>query len=740
MSVGEVNECKVTILFDDAYPPAGSVDEFYNADYGIDMKPPVATTPPQLPHPGADGVVYDLALQTNDLTIIVGDFGSFNTIQRNSIARINLDGSLDASFDPGVGADDFISSIALMPSGQMIIGGAFTAFDNTPRTSLARLNSDGSLDTSFDPGVPGINGTVWAVAVQSDGKVLIGGDFTSVNGVARGHVARLNTNGSLDTSFDPGPNAPNGTINALTLTSRGTIIIGGQFSSIGGLSLQNIARLNSDGSLDAAYAANLGAGANNTVWALALQSDGKLLLGGDFTFVIGVPRSHIARLNTDGTLDATFDPGTGPDNTVYSITPQLSGAIYVGGIFTSFNGTHRLGFTRLYSNGTVDTGFLDTAYNQFAGLSRHYFEKQTPGDSTPFVSAAGVQSDGNIMIGGGFERVGGGQADADIRFPDYPTNIYNYSVWTEPKARDGVRNRNNVARLIGGSTPGPGNVSFLYTNYTVNKSQGFMFVGLYRTNGALGYASANFSVPPGLAQSGLDYIYNGQPPLYTSSWWPDGQMPLYYANIPRAITRAHSDGLFLTNGIPTDIYGHFWFGYSPGQTLVSVLSFNGGEGDRDTKLQLANPAGADQFFLGGANIPLGVALGPSTAPFTIRDDTRKTNYLGFASASFFVNESGTNALITVIRTNGTSGSCSVNYTNLDGTGRAGVNYQAVGGHLTFSSTTLTQTFLVPILIDHHRHTRWLYRQPSALRRLVAHSMAFRQPPSTSSITTARLGS
>jgi uncharacterized delta-60 repeat protein len=290
------------------------------------------------------------------------------------------------------------------------------------------------------------------------------------------------------------------------------LVVGGQFN-VAGQAYANLARLNADGTLDTTFT-NLGSGLDGAVWALGLQPNGQIVAGGAFTHVNGSAYNRLARLNTDGSIDPGFFVGTGADNTVYNITLQPGGTMYVGGTFTSFNGTHRLGFARLNTDGTVDTSFLDTAYNQFAGLTRiHYIDP--PGT----VYASGVQSDGNVMIAGSFAQVGGGQFDENVRPGDYTLDpnlgVYlNSNVWPEPKTRDGVRNRGNVARLIGGVTPGPGNIALAAGSYAANKSQSIESVTLTRTNGSLGYASANFSVLPGLAQSGVDYSYNAVTPIY----------------------------------------------------------------------------------------------------------------------------------------------------------------------------------------------------------------------------------
>ncbi len=123
------------------------------------------------------------------------------------------------------------------------------------------------------------------------------------------------------------------------------------------------------------------------------------------------------------------------------------------------------------------------------------FEPDDPNQEyRPYIYASQVLPNGNVVIGGKFNQVGGGQADASIRFDsDYPSSTIDTNVWTEPKSRDGVRNRSNFARLVGGSTPGPGNIGLLYTNYSVNKGQLALNVDMVRANGTLGYASANFA-------------------------------------------------------------------------------------------------------------------------------------------------------------------------------------------------------------------------------------------------------
>ena len=296
------------------------------------------------PGTGANDSVKTLIVQSNGKILIGGQFSSYNGIGRNKIVRLNSDGSLDTGFDPGTGANNNVNELAVLADGKILITGDFTSYNGTLRNYIARLNSNGSLDTGFDPGT-GANDNVFALAVQADGKILIGAYFTIYNGTGRNHIARLNSNGSLDTSFDPGIGANYG-LQTLAIQSNGKILIGGGFTSYNGTGRNYIARLNSDGSLDTSF--DPGAGADSTVQTLAVQADGKILIGGWFTSYNGIGRNRIARLNSDGSLDTSFAPGTGADNAVYSLALQANGKFLIGGWFNSYKGTDRSRIARIY--------------------------------------------------------------------------------------------------------------------------------------------------------------------------------------------------------------------------------------------------------------------------------------------------------------------------------------------------------------------------------------------------------
>ena len=353
------------------------------------------------PGAGVDESVFSMAVQDDGKIVIGGDFVTVNNVSRSGIARLHNGGGVDEGFDPGLGADDLVSAVAIQ-SNKVIIAGFFTTVDGTARGSIARLNSDGSLDSGFDPGT-GADGPVLALAVQGDGKVLLGGLFTSVNGIPRGNIARLNGDGSVDSSFDPGTGVSGETfsiVNALALQPDGKVILGGTFTNVNGVSRSHVARLHGNGSVDEAFSPAIGVtggGLLAGINALALQSDGNIVLGGDFTSVGGMARTNLARLAANGSLDVSFTPGSGADSAVSSIAVQSNGKIVISGFFTHINGTVRNGIARLNSSGTLDTDFQP-------GLGAN---------DAVYVTA--LQADGKVLIGGAFSTFDGTPRDGIAR-------------------------------------------------------------------------------------------------------------------------------------------------------------------------------------------------------------------------------------------------------------------------------------------------------------------------------------
>src|SRR5437764_542225 len=185
------------------------------------------------------------------------------------------------SFNPGYARQ--VWSIALQPDGKVLVGGWFNIGG---QTSLARLNRDGTLDSWFNPA--GDYG--YKPAIQADGKIVVGGSV------------RLNPDGTDDSSFNPP--SPNGFVEALVVQADGKIVLGGGFTRLDIEIRNHAARLNADGTLDDGFDPDI----DGPLFALALQTDGKIVVGGGFYHVAGQSRTMIARLNADGTLDNSFNP------------------------------------------------------------------------------------------------------------------------------------------------------------------------------------------------------------------------------------------------------------------------------------------------------------------------------------------------------------------------------------------------------------------------------------------------
>jgi uncharacterized delta-60 repeat protein len=335
------------------------------------------------PNSGADYPVLTVAPDLNGRVLIGGYFTIIGGVSRHYIARLNSDGSLDTGFNPGAGANNRVVRVLAQPDGKVLLGGLFTSLNGTNRARIARLNADGNLDLSFNPG-SGANGDVLSMARQDDGKILLAGEFTAFNGTNRGRVARLNADGSLDASFNTSTGA-NLTVRAVAPQSDGKVLIGGDFLSVNGTNRNRIARLNSDGSLDASF--TIGTGANGPVECIAVQGDGSVLLGGQFTSMSGTSRGRLARIDQNGMLDGTFNPNA--DGFVLSLAVHVDGKVLLGGDFFSVTGVSRPHVARLNMNGSLDLGF-------------------NPGTgANDTVNAVAFQTDGKALVAGFFNTMNG---------------------------------------------------------------------------------------------------------------------------------------------------------------------------------------------------------------------------------------------------------------------------------------------------------------------------------------------
>lgn len=282
--------------------------------------------------------IMAMGLQIDGKIIVAGDFTTYDGIARKGIARLNNDGSIDQNFDIGAGLEGRVLNIIVQEDGKIIITGDFTKFNNIEKRYVTRLNADGSLDDTFNAGGSGANTSIYSVVQQPDGKILIAGDFDYYNGVRRGKVARLNTDGSLDGTFDSSVGS-NNNLNSVILQSDGKILIGGYTSTYNNIARRTIARLNSNGSLDTSFNP-IGSGGNLPIYTMTIQPDGKIIICGGFTSFNDVETGGIARLNTDGSLDTTFIKNNSASANSAIVLPN--GKILTNGNFYSTSKFHRL--------------------------------------------------------------------------------------------------------------------------------------------------------------------------------------------------------------------------------------------------------------------------------------------------------------------------------------------------------------------------------------------------------------
>ena len=308
--------------------------------------------------------VEAVVLQADGKMIVGGTFRSFASRLQSGIGRTNADGSPDYAFNPNV--NNSVYAVAVQADGKILIGGEFTSVGGQARTRLARLNSDGSLDTSF--GDLNVNARIWTIVVQADGKILIGGDFDGVAGQTRSRLTRLNANGTLDTTFVNSNSG--GTVYALAVQADGKIFVGGNNIYVsGGSNYRYFGRLNANGTADTSFPDVVSVG---DVRKIKIQPNGKIMISGSFAFIgptgNTVNRKAIARLNADGSNDTSFGNVSEISAfTIYDFEILPDGKIIIGGTFSYQNNT-RNGLARINSNGTLDTTYDPNLIEQVRSL------------------------------------------------------------------------------------------------------------------------------------------------------------------------------------------------------------------------------------------------------------------------------------------------------------------------------------------------------------------------------------
>ncbi|HBE82436.1 MAG TPA: hypothetical protein DDW24_06620, partial [Blastocatellia bacterium] len=332
----------------------------------------------------------------NGMTLLGGGFTSVGGAARQGMARVGWTGANDSAFaNPQL--TGWVYSLAVQQDGNYLAGGDFTSAGGTPQAKLARITPSGSIDGSFAPTFD-TSGWVNAIAVQGDGKIVIGGGFTTVNGVSKGRIARLNATGSLDSSFTA---TADFYVDVIAIQSDGKIVIGGAFENVNGSPRAGIARLNANGTLDTSFNPVLN-GIVRELLDIKIDKNGKILIAGAFTGVNGNARTNIARLNADGSFDASFiNPNL--DGAVHNIAETVLGTIYISGNFENVGGAPHAKIALLNTDGSVNPQFANTTANDK-------------------ILAMTLRRDGKIMVGGYFTAING-QGRGQFAAISYPQPV-----------------------------------------------------------------------------------------------------------------------------------------------------------------------------------------------------------------------------------------------------------------------------------------------------------------------------
>ena len=325
--------------------------------------------------------VYDIKLQS-DGKILLGGLMAFTSSGNvaKSLARLNANGTLDTTFIVGsTNPIEVINDFEIQPDGKIVAGGFIRSeTPNTATSLIRRFNTDGSADSSYSVINSG-NGAIEALELLADGKILIAGNYTTLNSIAQGRVSRLNADGSIDTTFNSTNSGANALVKDIAVRADGKIIIGGEFSTFNGTAMQRIARLNADGSLDNTFT-NSATITNTVVNDVELLPDNRILAGSTTSTLI----NPLLRFSSDGVFDSSFVVRANRAGTVRKILQQPDGKILIAGEFLYVNGVERRSMARLNADGSLDNSFVP------------YFTNNSP---LPLIQAIALQPDGKIIVG-----------------------------------------------------------------------------------------------------------------------------------------------------------------------------------------------------------------------------------------------------------------------------------------------------------------------------------------------------
>ena len=387
----------------------------------------------------------------NSVVYLGGGFNTYNGTASNRILRLHNDGTLDTTFAVGSGFDDDVYSIsrATDGTGELYVGGVFNKYNGIGSNNIIRLNSDGTVDSGFAV-ASGFDSSVNSISPAVDGSddVYLGGAFTAYDGTPSNYLARLNSDGTADTMYGVESGADRIVKSIIPATDgSGDLYVGGNFSGYTDTtSFSHLIRVNSDGTLDTTFELdwNWTSSWESGVHCFSTATDGSgdLYVGGGFVVrmhftnpsLLNIVTNNITRLNSDGSVDATFEVGNGFDDDVYTISPATdgSGDLYVGGEFTSFNRIYNIphasnNIIRLNSNGTVDTGFaVGTGFETVDTTQPDWLDIY----NAVYTISPATDGSGDLYVGGEFNSYNGVTSNNIIRLNSDGTVDTEFAIGT----------------------------------------------------------------------------------------------------------------------------------------------------------------------------------------------------------------------------------------------------------------------------------------------------------------------
>jgi uncharacterized delta-60 repeat protein len=314
-----------------------------------------------------NGTVNSIEIQSDKKILIGGDFTLVNGISTSMICRINPDLSLDMEFltNIGSGFNDRIMDIRTQPDGKILVCGNFNTFNGLDRGKIVRLNINGTEDTDFYANLgTGFNDCINTIELDANSKILLGGDFTSLNGFDRSYIVKLRQSGKEDRTYSFGMGPFNSGIKVIRKQNDGKTLIGGSFTSYNSNNRNYLIRVDYYGAEDVTFYNNLGDSFNDVVSDIQIDNN-NIFIGGEFNTFNSNTRKYFIKLNIDGIEDTTFYSNLveGFNSGVKSIKIQPNGKIIAAGSFTDFNGNSCNRIVRLGVDGSFDTRFQEVLPN-----------------------------------------------------------------------------------------------------------------------------------------------------------------------------------------------------------------------------------------------------------------------------------------------------------------------------------------------------------------------------------------